>query len=102
MRRVFGNVVGKIARFWFGDPPPPRQRPIDPDPGTREQVIEKARKLVEERGWMWRDPVEVSASDYKGEPVWDVRVNTLSRGMNAWVVLRRSDHSIIHAWCTPR
>lgn len=72
------------------------------DPSVRDQLIEQARKLAEERGWTWRDPVEVTAAAEKGEPVWVVRSNILMRSPSVRIVLRKSDHSVVHAGYLPR
>lgn len=73
-----------------------------PTPGQRQQLIDKARRLAEERGWTWHEPVEVSAGTYKGELVWIVRTNVLMRGPSVRVMLRRSDASVVHAGYLPR
>jgi hypothetical protein len=102
MCRFSWNIVAGLARLWFGDPPPPPPRPIEPDTSTREQVIEKARKLAEERGWTWLNPAEVTADSNEGDPVWVVRTSVWAMGRNVRVVLRRSDHSVVGAGYHPR
>jgi hypothetical protein len=73
-----------------------------PDAVLRDQLIERARSLAKEREWVWRDPVEITASAHRGEPVWVLRTNVLMRGQNVRVVLRRSDHTIMDAGYLPR
>lgn len=70
---------------------------MTPDPVLREQLIERARTLAVDRGWTWRDPIEITAAAHRGEPVWEVRSNALTLGQNVRVVLRRSDHAILEA-----
>jgi hypothetical protein len=67
------------------------------DPDLRDQLISKARALAEERGWTWREPIEIAASSEEGEAVWILRSNSLMRGQNARIVLRQADHSLVRA-----
>ncbi len=75
---------------------------IQPDAALRDQLIERARKLAEERGWTWREPVEITPAAHREEPVWVIRTNVLMLGQNVRVVLRRSDHAILEAGYLPR
>jgi hypothetical protein len=68
-----------------------------PDDTLRAQLISRAQKLAEERGWTWLDPVEVTSAAHRGHPVWIIRTNAVSRGRNARIVLRQSDHAVIQA-----
>ncbi len=72
------------------------------DPHLRDQLISQGRALAEERGWTWREPVEVTTSTEEGEAVWILRSNFLMRGQNARIVLRQSDHSLVRAGYLPR
>jgi hypothetical protein len=72
------------------------------DPSLRDQLIEEARKVSDERGWTWREPVEVTAAADRGEPVWVVRTNVLMRSPSVRIVLRKSDRSVVHAGSLPR
>ena len=72
------------------------------DSNLRDQLIQQVRRLAAERGWTWREPVEVTAAADSGEPVWVVRTNVLMRSPSVRIVLRRSDHSLVHAGYLPR
>jgi hypothetical protein len=79
-----------------------RSEAMDVEPELRDQLIECARVLASDRGWPWREPVEVTAGAEGGEPVWFVNSNYLMRGANVRIVLRRSDHSLVRAGFLPR
>jgi len=68
---------------------------MKPNPELCDQLIEYARNLADKRGWPWHETVEVVSASEGGEPVWLIRTNTLKRGQNIRVTLRRSDHSLI-------
>ena len=72
------------------------------DANLRDQLVEQARKVAEERGWTWREPVEVTPSAERGEPVWIVRTNVMMRSPSVRIVLRRSDRALVHAGYLPR
>ena len=72
------------------------------DPNLRDQLIDKARQLAAERGWTWREPVEVTAAAERGEPVWVVHTNVLMRSPSVRIVLRQSDHGLVRAGYLPR
>jgi hypothetical protein len=65
------------------------------DDALRSQLIDLAHALAIERGWSWREPVEITASNHEGEPAWVIRTNALARGCNIWVVARKADHKIL-------
>src|SRR5579872_2244577 len=67
------------------------------DSDLRSQLIEQAWQLAEERGWTWHEPVEVTSGVERGEAVWIVRTNVTMRSPSVMVMLRRSDHSLVHA-----
>jgi hypothetical protein len=67
------------------------------DEALRDSIVAIARRCAEERGWTWQEPIEISPAAEAGQPVWDVRSNAASRGMNVRVVIRRSDLAVIHA-----
>ena len=72
------------------------------DPTLRDQLIGQAKKLAEDRGWTWREPVEVNAAIHGGEPVWAVLTNVMMRSPSARILFRRSDHEVVHAGYLPR
>jgi hypothetical protein len=72
------------------------------DAVLRDELTGQARRVAEERNWTWREPVEVTEGAHEGEPVWIVRTNTLMRGSNVRILLRRSDHVVVHAGYLPR
>jgi hypothetical protein len=75
---------------------------MTPDPTLRDQLVEQARKLADERAWTWREPVEVTAAAHEGEAVWVVRTNVLMRSPSVRILLRQSDHAVVHAGYLPR
>lgn len=72
------------------------------DAALRDRLIEQARRLASERGWVWNDPVEVDAGLQGGEPVWVIRTNVSMLGMNVRVVLRQADLALVEAGYLPR
>jgi hypothetical protein len=67
-----------------------------------EQLSEQARKLAEERGWTWREPVEITSGLHQGEPVWVVRSNVMMRSPSVRVEIRKSDLAIVQDGYLPR
>ena len=72
------------------------------DPSLRDQLIEQARKLAEEHGWTWREPVEVTAAAEGGQAVWKVRTNILARSPSIIIVFRQSDNTLLRSGYLPR
>ena len=75
---------------------------IVPDEELRNRLIEQARAVALERGWLWLEPVEVTAEADGLEAVWVVRTNTLSLGASVRVVFRRADITLVRAGYLPR
>lgn len=70
-----------------------------------EEAIERARRCVEERGWVWREPVHVTRSRafvLLGRVRYEVRTNAEMRGSNARIVVDAEDGSITEAHWLPR
>jgi hypothetical protein len=67
-----------------------------------EQLSEQARKLAEERGWTWREPVEITSGLHQGEAVWVVRSNVVMRSPSVRVEIRKSDLLIVESGYLPR
>lgn len=65
-------------------------------PELRSELIAQAKRLAEERDWFWREPVEITSSVHKGEPVWIVRTNVLMRSPSVSVIVRKSDRAVVH------
>jgi hypothetical protein len=72
------------------------------DATLRDALIEQARRVAEERGWTWREPVDVAEAAHESEPVWVVRSNSLMRSPSVRIVVRRSDRAVVHAGYMPR
>jgi hypothetical protein len=72
------------------------------DQKLREQLIEQARKIANERRWTFQEPIELNASTDGKERVWIIRSNAAMRGQNAQIILRQSDHSLLRADYLPR
>jgi len=72
------------------------------DPQLEAQLVEAAQKLAGERGWTWREPVEVGSAAEGGEPVWVLRTNALMRSPSVKIVFRKSDLSVVRAGYLPR
>jgi hypothetical protein len=68
----------------------------------RDRLIEQGRKLTEDRGWPWLDPVEVTTGIDRSERVWIIRTNVLMLGRNVRIVLRQSDCTVKQAGYMPR
>jgi hypothetical protein len=72
------------------------------DEALRGELIEQARQVAVERGWTWREPVDVSEGAHNGEPVWIVRSNAMMRSPSVRVAVRRSDRAVVQAGYLPR
>jgi hypothetical protein len=72
------------------------------DAKLREQLLDLGRAAAQERGWEWREPVEISSRAYHGEPVWELRSNFMMLGGNVIVLIRKSDLATVHAGSMPR
>jgi hypothetical protein len=72
------------------------------DAVLRDQLIAEAKRIADQRGWTWREPIEVTEEAYANEPVWVVRTNVLMLGQSVRIVLRRSDRTVVHAGYLPR
>jgi hypothetical protein len=72
------------------------------DPTVRARLIEAARALAAERGWVWCQPVEVTPTSHRGEAAWLIRTNAMAIGRNVRVVIRHSDQAILDAGYLPR
>jgi len=69
-----------------------------PTPDLRDRIIEVARHYAESRGWPWRLPVDATLSrSNPADRQWTVRTNAFAIGMNARIVVRESDLSVIDA-----
>jgi hypothetical protein len=75
---------------------------MDVEPELSNQLIRRARDLSSDRGWPWREPIEVTAATEVGQPVWIVKSVYTMHGANIRIVLRRSDHSLVRAGILPR
>jgi len=72
------------------------------DSMLQTRLIALARSLAEERGWVWREPVDISSETYEGDSVWIVRSNAMMRSPSIRVWIRRSDLAVVHAGYLPR
>lgn len=72
------------------------------DMNLREQLIDQTQKLTQERGWTWREPVEITSGFAQGEPVWIIRTNVLMLSPSVRVIFRQSDLSVMHVGYLPR
>jgi len=72
------------------------------DAALRDSLIEQARQVAADRGWTWREPIDVTEGAQGGEPVWIVRTNAMMRGASARIVVRRSDRAVVDAGYLPR
>jgi hypothetical protein len=61
-----------------------------------KEIINQARKIVKEQGWVWKEPVGVDYDDdVEDTPVWVIYTNALSRGGNIIIRLRQSDLEVV-------
>lgn len=72
------------------------------DMNLREQLIDQTQKLAQERGWTWREPVEITSGFDQGKPVWIIRTNALMLSPSVRVIFRQSDLSVIRVGYLPR
>ncbi len=75
---------------------------MNPDPDTLQRLLALGRQVAAERGWSWREPVDVRAAVEQGEPAWVLRTHHLMRGSNVRLVFRRSDLALLDAGWLPR
>ena len=68
----------------------------------RDDLLKKAQEIAAERGWVWREPVEITSAAYQGDAVWVVRTNTAMRSPSVRILFRQSDHQVLHAGYLPR
>src|SRR3569623_3710650 len=73
------------------------------NPDIRERVIDAARRYAAAQGWPWRLPVEaVLSKAASNDRQWSVKTNAFAIGMNARIVVRESDLTIVDAGYLPR
>jgi hypothetical protein len=65
-------------------------------------MTERAREISAERGWTWRDPVEIAPALEGGVPVWVLRTNTMARGPSVRISFLRSDLTVVSVGYLPR
>ena len=70
-----------------------------------EDAVARARRVAEERGWPWTEPVHVAprrAYVLFGRASYEIRTNAAMRGQNARIVIDAEDGSVIEAHWLPR
>jgi hypothetical protein len=67
-----------------------------------KSLIALARSSAEKRGWVWREPVDISSEIHEGSAVWIVRSNAMMRSPSIRVWIRKSDLTVVHAGYLPR
>jgi hypothetical protein len=74
-----------------------------PDDELRDSILAKAQEYAKERGWRWLTPVEVTLTRAAAnDRQWTVRTNAFAVGMNARIVIREQDLSVVDAGYLPR
>jgi hypothetical protein len=72
---------------------------------TSEDAIARARRVADERGWPWQEPVHVArrrAYVFFGGVTYEIRTNATTRGQNARIVVDAEDGSVLEARWLPR
>jgi len=65
---------------------------------TEQEAIERARRIAEEQGWAWLEPVRARRTG-RG---WEVFSNVLKRGGNVRVLVDRQSGEILEKGFNPR
>lgn len=65
---------------------------------TREEAITTAKEECQRRGWAWREPVEVHWGFFS----YTVVTNTMCRGCNVRMKIRKKDGVVLGAGLSPR
>jgi hypothetical protein len=71
---------------------------------TAEEAIALTRKLAEERGWPWYEPVDAWSSRHYwlwGRRYWHVFANANCRGLNTWAMIDDETGEILKAGYQP-
>jgi hypothetical protein len=74
----------------------------DARPLSEAEVLEIARRYADERGWTWREPVNVRPVRHEGAAAFRVDTHVGFRGVNARIVVRAADGSVLDAGYLPR
>ena len=72
---------------------------------SEQDAVATARRLAEERGWRWEEPVHVSRRRSLvlfGRVSYEIRTNADRRGCNVRVVLDADDGTVVEAHWLPR
>ncbi len=72
---------------------------------TREQAIAIARRVADERGWPWTDPIHAKRRGgwlVFGRRRWEVRSNADMIGTNVYIVVDEATQHVITAVWLPR
>jgi hypothetical protein len=67
------------------------------DTELRKHLVARAQEVAKEREWTLLEPIEITSGSEAGEAVWIIRSNSQTRGRNASIVVRRSDHALVRA-----
>lgn len=69
---------------------------------TQEKLIASARAIATDRGWTWRDPVDITVGFEGGAPVWILRSNAEARSPSVRIVFRQTDLFVFRSGYLPR
>ena len=72
---------------------------------SREEALDRARALADERGWPWREPVEVSRTRSLivfGRERWLVTTHVGFRGGNVRIEIDAGSGAVVSAGYLPR
>ncbi len=68
------------------------------EPSVQTRVLAAARAAAADRGWPWREPVEVQLQRAGGaDRLWLVRTNIFAVGQSVRLVIRERDLAVIDA-----
>lgn len=64
---------------------------------TEAEAVGRARDAVDERGWLWVEPVEATPVQRAGRKVWEVSTNAGGVGYNVYVLLDDETGRVVRA-----
>jgi hypothetical protein len=83
----------RLLRWLFGPAEPEREPKI-----SQEESIRIARRVCEQLGWPWFEPVEAK----REQGMWVIRTNLDGRGCNAYISMDQDTGGVREAGFAPR
>jgi len=71
----------------------------------KNEIIEIAKKAVEEKGWQWEKPITIIKQKkyiFFGQIMWKVFANSNMEGRNIFILIDDSNGRVINISITPK